>query len=86
MCRGEQVSAGSLHGIDQQIWEKGREYLVFVRYELRPLPKQMFAPEKDSEFVNCFVRCVVDHLRNKMTHAGSGLTRKRRRILHRFDT
>ena len=31
IVRGDQVSAGSLHGIDQQMWEKGREYLVFSR-------------------------------------------------------
>ena len=82
---------GSLHGIDQQIWEKGREYLVFTRYELRPLPEQkaepgpMLAPEEDSEFVNCFVRRVVHHFRNKMTRAGSGLTPKRRRILKQLS-
>ena len=45
----------------------------------------MLAPEEDSEFVNCFVRCVVDHFRNKMTRAGSGLTPKRQRILEQFD-
>jgi hypothetical protein len=46
----------------------------------------MFAPlQEDGEFVNCFVRYVVDYLRNKMTRAGSGLTPKRRRILDRFD-
>ena len=91
IVRGDQVSAGSLHGIDQQMWEKGREYLVFVRYELRPLPEQngepgpMLAPEEDGEFVNCFVRYVVSHFQNKMTRAGSRLTPKRRRILERFD-
>ena len=91
VVRGDQVSAGSLHGIDQQMWEKGREYLVFTRYELRPLPEQngepgpMLAPEEDGEFVNCFVRYVVSHFQNKMTWAGSGLTPKRRRILEQFD-
>ena len=91
IVRGDQVSAGSLHGIDQHMWEKGREYLVFVRYELRPLPEQngepgpMLAPEEDGEFANCFVRYVVDHFRNKMTRAGSGLTPKRRRIFEQFD-
>ena len=91
VVRGDQVSAGSLHGIDQQMWEKGREYLVFTRYELRPLPEQngepgpMLAPEEDGEFVNCFVRYVVSHFQNKMTRAGSGLTPKRRRILEQFD-
>ena len=44
VVRGDQVSASALHGIDQQIWEKGREYLVFVRYELRPLPEQNGEP------------------------------------------
>ena len=88
---GDQVSAGSLHGIDQQMCKKGREYLVFTRYELRPLPEQngepgpMLAPEEDGEFVNCFVRYVVSHFQNKMTRAGSGLTPKRRRILEQFD-
>ncbi|KAK3763395.1 hypothetical protein RRG08_051501 [Elysia crispata] len=73
------------------MWEKGREYLVFVRYELRPLPEQngepgpMLAPEEDCEFANCFVRYVVDHFQNKMTRAGSGLTPKRRCILEQFD-
>ena len=61
IVNGDQVSAGALHGIDQQMWEKGREYLVYVRYELRPVPilkdepGPMLAPEEDSEFVNCFV-------------------------------
>ena len=88
--RGDLISAGALHGIDQQIWEKGREYLVFARYELRPLPEQqgepgpMFTPE-DGEFTNCFVRYVVNHFQNKLTRAGSGLTPKRRRILEHFD-
>ena len=49
---GDQVSAGALHGIDQQMWEKGMEYLVYVRYELRPVPilkdGPMLAPEEDS--------------------------------------
>ena len=91
IVRGDQVSAGSLHGIDQQMWEKGREYLVFVHYELRPLPEQngepgpMLAPKEDGEFVNCFVRYVVSPFQNKMTRAGSGLTPKRRRILEQFD-
>ncbi len=91
VVRGDQVSIGALHGIDQQIWEKGREYLVFTRYELRPLPEQkgepgpMLAPEEDSEFVNCFVRYVVSHFQNRMTRTGSGLTPKRRRILEQFD-
>ena len=91
IVRGDQVIAGSFHGIDQQMWEKGREYLVFVRYQLRPLPEQngepgpMLAPKEDGEFVNCFVRYVVSHFQNKMTRAGSGLTPKRRRILERFD-
>ena len=91
VVRGDQVSTGALYGIDQQIWEKGREYLVFIRYELRPLPEQkgepgpMFTPEEDSEFANCFVRYVVSHFQNRMTRAGSGLTPKRRRILEQFD-
>ena len=91
IVRGDGVNAGALNGIDEQIWMKGREYLVFVRYELRPLPIQkdepgpMLAPEGDGEFANCFVHYVVDHFRNKMTRAGSGLTPKRRRILEQFD-
>ena len=82
VVRGDQVSTGALYGIDQQIWERGREYLVFIRYELRPLPEQkgepgpMFTPEEYSEFANCFVRCVVSHFQNRMTRAGSGLTPK----------
>ena len=91
VVRGDKVSAGSLHGIDLEMWEKGREYLVFARYELRPLPEQngepgpMLAPGEDGEFVNCFVRYVVNHFQNKMTRAGSGLMPKRRRILEQFD-
>jgi len=74
VTRGDQVTAGSLHGIDQGMWEKGREYLVFVRYELRPLPAQdgdpgpMLAPAEDGEFANCFVRQVVDHFKTRMTN------------------
>ena len=45
----------------------------------------MLAPEEDGEFVNCFVRYVVEYFTTKMTRAGSGLTAKRRRILERFD-
>jgi hypothetical protein len=87
---GDQVSVGALHGIDIGMREKGREYLVFVRYELRQLPKlegepgPMFAPE-EGKFENCFVRYVVNHFQNKMTRAGSGLTPKRKRILEQFD-
>ena len=89
--RGDRICAGALHGIDLQIWEKGREYLVFVRYELRPLPEQqgepgpMFAPDITSDTINCVIRCIKDHFQNGMTKAGSGLTRNRRLILDRFD-
>ena len=33
---GDRVSASTLRVIDQYMWEKVREYLVFARYELRP--------------------------------------------------
>ena len=88
---GDQVSTGALHGIDQQMWKKGREYLVYVRYQLRPVPilkdepRPMPATEEYSQFVNCFVRYVVRHFDNKMTRVGSGLTPKHRRILKQFD-
>ncbi|KAK3728359.1 hypothetical protein QZH41_011399 [Actinostola sp. cb2023] len=72
IVHGAKVSLGALNGIDMQMWEVGREYLVFIRYELRPLPEErddpgpMRTPEY-GQFVNCFVRCVVDHFRNRMT-------------------
>ena len=46
IVRGDGVSAGALHGIDQDMWEKGREYTVtvFISYELRPLPVQEGEP------------------------------------------
>ena len=31
---GVQVGASAFRGFDQHMWEKGREYLVFARYEL----------------------------------------------------
>ena len=37
---GDQVTVGSLHGIDVHIWEVGIEYLVYVHDELCPLPVQ----------------------------------------------
>ena len=89
--RGDRICTGALHGIDLQIWEKGREYLVFVRYELRPLPEQqgepgpMFAPDIMSDTVNCVVRRIKDYYQNGMTKAGGGLTRSRRLILDAFD-
>ena len=53
---GYQVSASAVRGIDQHMCEKGREYIVFTRYKLRPLPIQeaepgpMFTPEEGPEF------------------------------------
>ena len=73
-------SAFALHCIGQHMWEKGRQYLVFARYELRPLPIQeaelgpMFTPEEGPEFVNCFVHYVVDHFRNELIWADGGLS------------
>ena len=89
--RGDRICAGALHGIDLQIWEKGREYLVFVRYELRPLPEQqgepgpIFAPDITSDTINCVIRRIKDHFQNGMTKLGCGLTERRRRILGEFD-
>ena len=89
--RGDRICAGALHGTDLQIWEKGREYLVFVRYELRPLPEQqgepgpIFAPDITSDTINCVIRRIKDHFQNGMTKLGCGLTERRRRILGEFD-
>ena len=54
---GESIKAGAIHGIDLQLWESGREYLVFARYELRPVPIQNGepGPMRNDKFANCFV-------------------------------
>ena len=89
--RGDKISVGALEGIDSGIWEKGREYLIYVRYELRPIPEQngdpgpMFTPEDDKTFANCVVNYVADYLRNRCTARSLGLTRKRSKVLETFD-
>ena len=91
VIRGDKVTLGALEGIDSNIWEKGREYLVYMRHELRPLPEQngepgpMFAGEDDQDFTNCVVRRVTDYLRNNDTTRSAGLTEKRRKVLEAFD-
>ena len=42
--RGDKITLGAMEGIDSGIWERGREYLVYVRYKLRPLPVQNADP------------------------------------------
>ena len=38
--RGDKFKPGAQEGIDSQKWGAGREYLVYIRYELHPLPVQ----------------------------------------------
>ncbi|RHZ63506.1 hypothetical protein Glove_329g15 [Diversispora epigaea] len=83
---GEEITPGQLMGIDEYLWEKTREYVSHICYELRPVPIPQGPP---GPYYNGDINCIVTELQRQIEQGGTkrakGLTPARERALVEFN-
>ncbi|RHZ89331.1 hypothetical protein Glove_16g100 [Diversispora epigaea] len=83
---GEEITPGQLMGIDEYLWEKTREYISHICYELQPVPIPQGPP---GPYYNGDINCIVTELQRQIEQGGTKrakeLTPARERALVEFN-
>ncbi|CAG8615852.1 9837_t:CDS:2, partial [Diversispora eburnea] len=57
---GEEITPGQLMGIDEYLWEKTREYVSHICYELRPVPISQGGTKRAKGLTPAYERALVE--------------------------